>query len=1036
MDTHYTKELNALMLISLLKAHGIRKIIISPGITNISLSASVQSDPYFEIYSSVDERSAAYMACGMAAESGEPVVLSCTGATASRNYIPALTEAFYRKLPVLAVTSSQDISRTGNLSPQFIDRSKQLADMVTLSVHLQTVKDDTDLNDVNLKINRALLQLKRHGGGPVHINLTFKYTKDFSVVELPKFRVINRYMPHDKFPELPLNARILIYVGTHAPFSKELEAAVDDFCAAYNAVVLIDHSSGYRGKYAFLSSIVATQLNANYDFLFNANLLIHIGEQTGDYYTAGKLNNRMEVWRVSEDGEIRDTFRRLTKIFEMREVEFFKRYAEKIPFFVPRNSYLQAFQNEAEKIYSKIPELPFSNVWLAQKTIKLLPEGSAFHLGILNSLRVWNFFNCSKNITGFSNVGGFGIDGNVSSLVGASLMNPNKKFFGIIGDLAFFYDMNAVGNRHIKNNLRIMLVNNGRGTEFRQYNHVAAVFGEDADPFIAAAGHFGNQSRTLVKHYAEDLGFEYLSAANKEEYLQNVDRFTTDENLPRPILFEVFTNPKEESDALYMIQRVAPDNRQVAGIKFPLPPIFCGEKVFAEPARKFFGEYVNIEDENHQLNFANVMVPGRFFVFFVKEYPSLKNFLEKNGLREGVNFIDGKPILGTPLPPPSHRVIEKSVPLLPAKKPQLGFGIMRMPQLENGNYDIAECLKMIDEYMKGDFCYFDMAPGYCKGLSQSIVRELVVKRYPRESFLLATKMPWWNLKDYHYYIKTFEASLRDCGVDYFDYYLLHALAKESFLVHEKFGGFDFLKRMKELGKIRRIGFSFHDRPEVLEEILTKHPEVEFVQLQLNYFDWEDPIFRSRQLYEVAKKFGKQILVMEPIKGGTLAKLENISGDISVDRNDFARLALNFVRGLDVDIILSGMSALEHVINNRKTFSEPIKNSAKDDKKRARIFETLKKSNLIPCTACRYCESGCPKNIPIADIFALRNTVGNHWENDSHILGRYQGVIYPRYTFERGKASDCIKCGECEKRCPQKIQIRKHLVDAAKIFEQK
>ena len=357
-----------------------------------------------------------------------------------------------------------------------------------------------------------------------------------------------------------------------------------------------------------------------------------------------------------------------------------------------------------------------------------------------------------------------------------------------------------------------------------------------------------------------------------------------------------------------------------------------------------------------------------------------------------------------------------------------------MPQLEDGNFNLEECLKMFDEYMKGDFCYFDMAPGYCKGLAQTFAREFVVKRYPRESFLLATKMPWWNLNDYHYYIKTFEESLNACGVEYFDYYLLHALAEESYRMHEKFGGFDFLKKMKALGKIRRIGFSFHDRPEVLEKILTNHPEIEFVQLQLNYFDWEDPIFRSRQLYEVAKKFGKQILVMEPIKGGTLAKLEKINGDISVDRNEFAKLALNFVRSLDVDIILSGMSALEHVVNNRKTFSEPIINSADDDNKRAKIFETLHKTNLIPCTACRYCESGCPKKIPIADIFALRNTVGNHWENDTHIIGRYKSVIYPRYTFERGKASDCIKCGECEKRCPQKIKIRKNLVDAAKIFE--
>ncbi|MBQ6976457.1 MAG: hypothetical protein IJQ16_07910, partial [Selenomonadaceae bacterium] len=646
METHYTKELNALMLISLLKAHGIRKIIISPGTTNIALSASVQSDPYFELYSSVDERSAAYMACGMAAESGEPVVLSCTGATASRNYIPALTEAFHRKLPVLAVTSSQDISRAGNLSQQFIDRSRQLVDMVKYSVHLQTVKDNTDLANVNLKINRALLELKRHGGGPVHINLTTTYNKDFSVTELPPVRVINRYMLHDKLPDIPANAKVLISVGTHTPFSKELENAVDNFCANYDAVVLVEHSSGYHGKYAMLSSIIAAQVSANYDYLFSADLLIHLGEQAGDSYTYYmKLQNRMEVWRVSEDGELRDTFQRLTKVFEMPESEFFKHYAARRYSFEPRTSQLKTFQEEAAKIYAKIPELPFSNVWLAHKTIKRLPEGSVLHLGIFNALRTWNFFECSKTIQIFSNIGGFGIDGNVSSLIGASLMNPNKKFFGVIGDLAFFYDMNAAGNRHIKNNLRIMLVNNGRGTEFRLYFHTATMFGEDADPFIAAAGHFGNQSRALVKHYAEDLGFEYLSASNKEEYLKNVDRFVTDENLPRPILFEVFTNPKDESDALYMIQRVAPNNLTVAGITFPRPPVFCGDKIFAESVQNIFGEYILLEDGTKRLNLDKILPCGKYIVLFTNIYSQAKIFLESNGLKEGVHFADGQALI-------------------------------------------------------------------------------------------------------------------------------------------------------------------------------------------------------------------------------------------------------------------------------------------------------------------------------------------------------------------------------------------------------
>ena len=206
-------------------------------------------------------------------------------------------------------------------------------------------------------------------------------------------------------------------------------------------------------------------------------------------------------------------------------------------------------------------ELPFSNAWIAKNTINRLPENSVLHLGILNSLRSWNFFELPhKSILSFCNTGGFGIDGCVSSFIGASLASPDKLFFGIIGDLAFFYDMNSMGSRHIANNIRLMLVNNGLGQEFRHYSSLSgSSFAEDANPFMAAAGHFAKQSRDLVRHYASDLGFEYLSASNKEEYLANVERFTSPERLDKPVLFEVFTDPDDESDALYAINNIEAD---------------------------------------------------------------------------------------------------------------------------------------------------------------------------------------------------------------------------------------------------------------------------------------------------------------------------------------------------------------------------------------------------------------------------------------------------------------------------------------------
>lgn len=542
----YTSEVNKQILISLLKSHNIRKVIASPGTTNITFVGSIQNDPWFEIYSSVDERSAAYMACGMAAESGEPVVLTCTGATASRNYIPGLTEAFYRKLPVLAVTASQHFARAGQYSPQMLDRSRPPVDCVKMNVNIPMLHTAEDRQLYTVKMNDAILELRHNGGGPVLINIETDYSPDFSVHELPPVQVIDRIEPEDEMP--PLKAGTVgIFIGAHSPMTERLTALIDSFCGKYNGAVLCDHTSNYRGKYEVHPNIVPLSPRQGMD------LMIHIGEVSGAYMTL----RPSEVWRVNPDGVVRDTFKKLRYVFQMSEEEFFSRYVN-----IPTTgggvncSYYTALRNDYDYVRARVPELPFSNAWIAQNTIDRLPPNSVLHLGILNSLRTWNFFELPKTVMAYSNTGGFGIDGDVSSLIGASLASPGKLFFGVIGDLAFFYDMNSIGNRHVSNNIRIMLISNGCGAEFKLYSHPAARFGDDADKFMAARGHFGQQSRDLVKHYAQDLGFEYMSAANKEEYLSCVVRFTTRETLSRPVLFEVFTDPKDESNALYAINNI------------------------------------------------------------------------------------------------------------------------------------------------------------------------------------------------------------------------------------------------------------------------------------------------------------------------------------------------------------------------------------------------------------------------------------------------------------------------------------------------
>lgn len=547
---YYTVERNVQIVIALLKANGIKRVIASPGTTNMTFVGSIQQDPFFEIYSSVDERSAAYLACGMAAETGEPVVLSCTGATASRNYMPGLTEAYYRKLPVLAITSHRGDYQIGHLIDQQIDRRSLPNDIAIEHVVVPMVKDKADEKLCTIEANKAILALKLNGGGPVHINMFTEYNPDFSVKVLPPVRVIRRHTFEDVLPTLPENARIAVFVGAHKHFTESETKAIDDFCASNNAVVFCDQTSNFYGKYAVHMSLVFSQESWMSEFR-NVDLVIHIGEVTGDVYRMFPK----KVWRVNEDGALRDSFDTLTDVFMMPERDFFLKYSTSG---VMKEEFLNACKEEYDKLYSYIPELPFSNIWLAKELSSKIPIGSEVQLGIYNSLRAWNFFNLPEGVTANCNVGGFGIDGGISSMMGAAMSRPDKLFFGVFGDLVFFYDMNVMGNRHVGDNVRILMINNGKGNEFRLYCHPCRIFGEDAEQFMAAAGHYGNKSSQLVKHYAEDLGYVYLTASNKEEFLANVEKFT-DPVISKSMIFEVFTDTYSESDALQTIRNIVSD---------------------------------------------------------------------------------------------------------------------------------------------------------------------------------------------------------------------------------------------------------------------------------------------------------------------------------------------------------------------------------------------------------------------------------------------------------------------------------------------
>lgn len=555
MELKYSEEKNVQILLALLKAHNIRRIILNPGSSNLAFSGSVQNDDWFQCFSGVDERHSAYLACGMAAESSEPVVLNCTGATSSRNYMPALTEAYYRKIPILVVTSSQPSRYIGQLIPQVTDRLHLPTDIVRFSVNCPATSTENDAYTVRI-LNEAILELRRHGGGPVHVNLEMSYNTKFTAQSLPLIHRISRTYSSDKiWPELKRDAKIAIWIGAHKSFTAKEAAALEAFAMRHNVVVLCDHTSSYHGVRRIQSALLCSQGLRNVTKFANLkpDLIVHIGEISGDAPTAQYLTGLAPVWRVSEDGELRDTLSKIECVFEMNEDIFFDHYSQEN--ISNTDEYYKSWYAMDEKTRSLIPMLPFSNPMMARELAKLIPPGSRVHFGILNSLRSWNYFKILNRVETMSNVGGFGIDGCVSSLVGASLVDASKLYFGIFGDLAFFYDMNALGNRHIGRNLRLLVVNNGAGAEFNMYNNPTSQFAERTNDFIAAGGHFGLKSPKLIRDYAIDLGFEYITASSSDEFATVLPKFTS-MNSGRSILLECFTDLGDESEALRRLNTI------------------------------------------------------------------------------------------------------------------------------------------------------------------------------------------------------------------------------------------------------------------------------------------------------------------------------------------------------------------------------------------------------------------------------------------------------------------------------------------------
>lgn len=527
------------VIVQLLKRNGIDHMVISPGGTNIALVKAVQDDPFFTCYSVVDERSAAYFAIGVYLQIGKPVAMCCTSAQATRNYIPGLTEAYYKHVPLLAICMQKHPRFTYQEYMQAPDQSSLPNDSVKESFTMPFVADVNDVYHSIRVANQAMQELTHNGTGPVQLCVPWL---DFPIGDAkPVVRDIRRYGVEDVWDLDLTGKKIMLVIGEHRPFNDRTHERIDSFCRQWGAIVYANLLSNFHSPYCVATNLLMSTLSKESFSGLAPDIVITLGGQTGDYPLYKMLSkpefSTIEHWRIAEDGNVVDTYDKLVRVFQCSEDFFFERSCSDFTESDIKNAdYINRWRECQSRLNTDV-QIPFSNAAIAQYMSSRIPSGSVVQLAILNSLRVWELFEFDETVAFFSNVGAFGIDGGTSTLIGQSFAT-DKLCIMITGDLAFLYDINALSIRGIRSNVRVLLINNNGGFEFK----LGIGHSKDTDRYIAAGDHF-----KTAKGWAQDCGFTYMSATTMKEFVEHAEPFLAKSDTP--IVFEVFVSDNNENEA-------------------------------------------------------------------------------------------------------------------------------------------------------------------------------------------------------------------------------------------------------------------------------------------------------------------------------------------------------------------------------------------------------------------------------------------------------------------------------------------------------